>query len=201
MSKIPTTYILEGLDRLGKSTLIDNIQRYRGAHLVVHSGKPPEFDRFNHNIDSRDQVMSGELVTSHRKQVNYQNEYFANAFKTISTNKTARVIYDRLHLGECVYSPLYRNVKVNSVMSDEAARLSGASSAHVRLILLTENFEISKHFKSDGESFDDTKRSMEQDMFIDAYSKSVIHDKKIICVTGEDGNFRHPLDILAQALA
>lgn len=202
MSRTPSTLIIEGLDRLGKSTLIENIQRYRGAHVVVHSGKPPSFDRFNHEIDHRDQ--ENEFTTqTNRMQANYQNEYFLNAFKTIKSNKSNKVIYDRLHLGEVVYSPLYRNIIANSVMRNEAAILGGSTSAssHVRLILLTEDFSVSKHFESDGDSFDDSKREVEQTAFISAFNKSVIYDKRIICVTAADGGFKHPLDILAQALA
>ena len=54
MANTPTTWIVEGLDRLGKSTLIENIQNYRGAHQVIHSGKPPVMTFYDKPVDIRD---------------------------------------------------------------------------------------------------------------------------------------------------
>lgn len=204
MANTPTTWIVEGLDRLGKSTLIENIQNYRGAHQVIHSGKPPIMAFYDKPLDIRDKP-NADITWDQRLQVNFQNAYFLNAFRSIAANKKANVIYDRLHLGETVYSPLYRNTVVESVMANESIILgrgtSTSPSSHVRMILLTEDFTVSKHFVSDGESFDDSKRKVEQDAFISAFRRSVIQDRRIICVTGSDGNFKHPLAILAEALA
>jgi hypothetical protein len=38
--------IIEGLDRLGKSTLIKNIQHRFGFYQVIHFGKPEILDKY-----------------------------------------------------------------------------------------------------------------------------------------------------------
>ena len=113
----------------------------------------------------------------------------------------ARIIFDRWHLGEAVYAPLYRKYDGNYVFDIEQ-RYDMGECHMVRLILLTEDFDASQHFVSDGDSFDDSKREQEQNRFIAAFNKSSIPDKRIICVTDPTtGNFRPAEDILKEALA
>ena len=116
-------------------------------------------------------------------------------------NSGARVIFDRWHLGEAVYAPLYRGYPGDYVF-DLEARYQVADKNLVRLILLVEDFAISKHFISDGGSFDDSKREAEQKMFIEAFNKSTIIDKRMICVTDPvTGEFRSRHDVMKEALA
>lgn len=201
----PNIFIVDGVDRLGKSTLINNLQARLGPFMVVHSGKPPVLERFMNkklNPSNKDLGATPEQLA----QAAFQEEYFKQALNMIKYSGDAKIIFDRLHLGEMVYSPLYRKVVPNMVMAHEnmVARNSlhntNGGFSKARLILLTEDFERSTHFQSDGESFDDTARPAEQAEFIKAFERSGIEDKRIICVTGRDGNFKPELEILLEAV-
>lgn len=179
---VTNKYLIEGLDRLGKDTLIKGIQNKRGVHQVLHYSKPERLDSYG-----------GDLKT-------YQERSFRNMFSILSCATYAHVICNRAHLGECVYSPLYRKYDGDYVF--ELERDYGMhESTNVRLILLTENFSVSKHFVDDGLSFDISKRAEEQAMFVQAFDKSHIRDKRVICVTAPDGSFRPAGEILDEALA
>lgn len=173
-------YAIEGLDRLGKSTLIEGIQNRLGFHQLIHFGKPRKLD-----------VYSGDAFK-------YQRQSFIESM--LIANSKAHVIFDRWHLGEAVYSPIYRGYDGDYVFELERQYLD--STANIRLILLCEDFMVSKHFVSDGDSFDDSKRREEQQLFVKAFMKSKILDKRIIGVTDPDsGQFKSPQLILEQALA
>jgi hypothetical protein len=121
-------------------------------------------------------------------------------FRMMSTNVVgARIIFDRAHLGEMVYAPLYRGYDGTYVFDLE--RIYAMDCAfRVRMILLTEDFTISKHFVEDGQSFDPTKRQEEQDKFISAFNSSIIPDKRIVCVTDPStGQFKEQQQILEEA--
>jgi len=172
-------YLIEGLDFLGKSSLVSGIQQKRGHHAVLHFSKPIALDCYNSSLRE------------------YQERSFRTMFSILRDAKYTSLICDRAHLGECVYAPLYR-----SYFGDYVFELEKAFAMHqnhsTRLILLTEDFSISKHFVDDGESFDITKREQEQEMFIAAFERSVISDKRIICVTDSAlGGFK-PKDVILQ---
>lgn len=190
MSKF--VYAIEGLDRLGKSTLIDNIQQQLGYYQVIHFGKPQRLQKYKNT--------SADIPVEADPQLfNYQQVSFRNSMKLSQSG--ARLIFDRWHLGEAVYSPLYRKYDGDYVF-DLEKKVGLDQTNFVRLILLVEDFEKSKHFVSDGDSFDDSKRKEEQELFIAAFNKSNIYDKRIICVTDRDtGEFRHEAEILKEALA
>jgi thymidylate kinase len=197
MSKM--VYAIEGLDRLGKSTLIEGIREKQGYYEVIHFGKPQRLE-FYQNSSSRffDEKSYETQDIQNPELFFYQRESFVNSM--IMARSGARLIFDRWHLGEAVYAPLYRGYSGDYVFGIE--RLHRMDACHsVRLILLTEDFKVSKHFIDDGESFDVTKREQEQEMFIAAFERSIIPDKRIICVTDRDlGGFKPKSQILAEAL-
>lgn len=181
------SFIIEGIDRLGKSTLIDSLLNRLGHFEVIHYQKPKVLSFYKERYGAEAKKM-------------YQMSAFNSMFSIL--NSDARVILDRAHLGEMVYAPIYRGYSGSYVFDLERSyAVSGGRLDHVRMILLTENFDISTHFIDDGESFDASKRKEEQNLFIEAFNKSIIKDKKIICVTGEDGNFRSTQDILEEAIS
>lgn len=169
-------YLIDGIDRLGKSTLIENIQQECGYYSVVHLGKPKALKVYGGNLER------------------YQLMLFHDMFRQLSSRD--RMIFDRTHLGEMVYAPMYRGYHGNYVFDLE----KNVDLNHTRLILLTEDFSKSKHFSDDGLSFDITKRKEEQERFTDAYYMSSIKDKLIVNVTADDGNYRSKQDILADVL-
>lgn len=178
-------YIIEGLDRLGKSTLIENIQQKFGFYQVIHYQKPKILDRYVEDMPGK------EAWT-------YQTESFVSMFQLIES--CSRLILDRAHLGECVYAPMYRKYDGDYVFDLEKS-FGMELEDDVRLILLTEDFDRSKHFVDDGLSLGSAdKRAHEQRLFIDAFNKSIFPDKKIICVTDPiTGKFRSQEDILKEA--
>lgn len=187
-------YVIEGLDRLGKSTLIEGIMNRLGYYEVIHFSKPKMLDVYG--LAS----LNGGQVDRGLQAFHYQSESFRNSM--LLANSGARIIFDRWHLGEVVYSPLYRKYSGDYVFDLERA-CGLANNTNIRLILLTENFEISKHFVDDGESLGPMeKREEEQQMFIDAFNRSAIVDKRIISVTDPGlGGFKPKNWIIEDALS
>ena len=183
--------LIEGLDRLGKSTLIENIQQLFGYYQVIHMSKPKLLYVYGGGAN--------ESATNNAKaQQHYQRECFINMMHLMKSE--AHIIFDRSHLGESVYAPLYRKYDGDYVFALEKA-MGVTDIDNVHLVLLTEDFACSKHFVDDGLSFDITKRKDEQQMFIDAFNRSRIASKRIVCVTDPStGNFRDQLDIVRDAL-
>ena len=191
MSK--SVYAIEGLDRLGKSTLIDGIRQVEGYYEVVHFSKPQKLACYL-NTKPIQGVPASSLQVYH-----YQQESFRNSM--IMARSGARIIFDRWHLGEAVYSPMYRMYSGDYVFDFE--RNHNMDIADVRLILLTEDFDVSRHFVDDGQSLGTVNdREEEQNRFIAAFNRSIIRDKRIICVTDPAlGGFKPKDWILAEALA
>jgi len=176
-----TSYIIEGLDRLGKSTLIDGILQNQGFYQVLHYTKPQKLDFYDGNLQC------------------YQRDNFNVMFNIL--RNVSNVILDRAHLGECVYAPMYRGYSGDYVFEDERFYRMDAEDT-IRLILLVEDFSKSKHFIDDGLSLGTAdKREAEQKLFIEAFNKSIFPNKKIICVTAADGSFRPKEDILMEAIS
>lgn len=175
-------YAIEGIDRLGKSTLIDGILNKHGYYEVIHFTKPRKLDTYQ-TTKPEVGVPVSSLPAWH-----YQRASFRNSM--LLARSKARLIFDRWHLGEVVYSPLYRGYSGDYVFGMEKSHELD-SCYHLRLILLTENFKLASHFVDDGESFDIEKREKEQELFIAAFERSIIPNKKLICVTDPaTGNFR-----------
>ena len=189
-------YLIEGLDRLGKDTLIDGILNQRGFHQVIHYSKPQLLNCYQPWPTG---MTAAEVVSAQQRE--YQERSFRTMFSMLRDAKYSQLICNRAHLGECVYAPLYRGYSGNYVFDLERSFDMG-QNYNTRLILLVENFNVSKHFVDDGESFDITKRQQEQEMFVDAFHESIIPDKRIVCVTDSAlGGFKPKEVILQEVLA
>ncbi len=188
-----TVFAIEGLDRLGKSTLIEGIRNTLGYYEVIHFSKPQKLQAYA-NAAPVEGVPPASLQVYH-----YQQESFRNSM--IMAKSGANIIFDRWHLGEAVYSPMYRLYSGDYVFDFE--RYHHLDSADVRLILLTEDFGVSRHFVDDGQSLGTmADREEEQNRFIGAFNRSIIRDKRIISVTDPGlGGFKPKDWILAEALA
>ena len=173
------SYIICGIDRLGKDTLIKNMLDQLGFYQVVSFGKPQKLKKYFD--DSR----------------SFQQASFENSMVLLKSG--ANLIFNRSWIGEAVYAGAYRGYSGRYVFDLEREH-EMHTCTHVKLILLTEDFSKSKHFVSDGLSFDDDKREFEQEKFLMAYEQSILPNKQIVCVTSEDGNFRPQLDILNEVL-
>ena len=176
-------FLLEGIDRLGKSTLVTGIQQERGFHFNVHFSKPLRLACYN------------------QSPVEYQRQSFAALMPLLQDSVQVPFIFDRAHLGEYVYGPMYRQTSGGYVFDLELQhRLYEMND--VRLILLTEDFSISRHFVDDGLSLGSIEnREREQELFIEAFERSHIKHKRMICVTDQAlGGFRPSRQILLEAL-
>ncbi len=197
-------FIIEGLDRLGKSTLIEGILRENGFHQVIHYERPKllqfymdrAVEHAYHLGDDDD-----EAALKRKALFMYQYDTFDVMCRLITSG--AYLILDRAHLGEYVYAPIYRGYDGNFIFDLERSYLLNSSNLGIRLILLTEDFEKSKHFVDDGKGLGtEDKRPQEQARFIEAFNKSIIADKKMICVTDPaTGSFRSKEEILKEALS
>ena len=190
----PKVYGIEGLDRLGKSTLIDGIQNLCGHFQVIHFAKPQKLKVYEQA------AMVDGVPNQSQAAWHYQKESFRNSMLLACSG--ARIIFDRWHIGEAVYSPMYRGYDGDYVFKQEI--LHGLDQRYdIRLILLTENFEKSRHFIDDGHSLGPARNRQEEQLrFLEAFSHSRIKDKRIICVTDENtGNFKHKNLILDEVLS
>jgi len=177
-------FLICGLDRLGKDTLISGIQQRLGFYQVLHRGRPPLLECYD--------------LSARTFQVNcFEQDMRLIA---LADKHDLHLIYNRAWLGEAVYAPLYRGYDGSYVF--ELERQHGMAALHrTRLILLTEDFSVSRHFQDDGLSFDPTRRQQEQQLFLDAFDRSAVADKKIICVTDPaTGQFKSAAEILHAAL-
>lgn len=193
MTAVTNKYLIEGLDRLGKDTLISGIQHKRGYHQVLHFSKPVMLNCY-------EPCPTGMTAAEMKSEAlyKYQERSFRTMFSMLRDATYAHIICNRAHLGECVYAPLYRGYAGEYVFDIERSFMKDVHTT--RLILLTEDFKVSKHFVDDGLSFDITKREQEQNMFIAAFEKSGIADKRMICVTDQSGGFKPKEQILDEAL-
>lgn len=159
--------IIEGIDRLGKSTLINNILKHYGPHPIIHCSSPPK---------------------GIADPAKYQEEYFTKCFKML--NQPIDVIFDRCHLGEYIYGPLYRKTDPNFIFKIESYYPIACEDT-ILVLLYTDDFTI---MEDDGLSFDFDAREKEQALFIEAFNKSKIINKIKIKVN-ENGTYRKAEDI------
>ena len=153
--------IIEGLDRCGKSTLIENIiKHYKKPFMKLHFYGPPFKDK------SKDIQFDKELYGS-----------LLNAF-----NLFDNVIADRSHLGALVYSPLYRGHDGSHVLD------IGSDFPECTILITLIDNATNLLLRDDGLSFstDLDKKNKEIQLFIDAHKTSSIKNKLIIDVSDKD---------------
>lgn len=171
--------IIEGIDGVGKTLLIREIQKIFGYSTVLKYDKPVSSLRFS--------------------QKDYQEYSFILGFKRIAMETERkfpeRLIFDRFHLGEYVYAPLYRGYSGDYVFQIEAQMLErypNLKCGCFMVLLTANNFEI---LKDDGQSFDRSKVEEEQKMFQKAFDVSWLR-KIQVCVHDEEGNWRPIKEIM-----
>lgn len=195
-------WIIEGTDNLGKGLLIEGLLQNYGYHTYIHYEKPRLLQAYGYSEKQSESTKRDALA-------DYQRDSFVQGFKLLETG--IPTIYDRFHLGECVYSDLYRGYSGDYVFTEiedkyciqwpenpESKRMTPAIADSTRMILLiTSDFSF---IQDDGLSIDVTKREEEQELFIKAFNRSMIPNKVMIDVSKiGGGSFKSPIDILIEA--
>ena len=165
--------LLEGIDGVGKSSLAKELAEVFNIPCIKHLGKPKSIKRYK------------------GCKIKYQLEVFKRFNKVLLSN--VDVVYDRAHLGEFVYGPLYRGKPCCTLSEIE----DGTRTKDIVLILLvTDNFDM---LRDDGENFDSNNQEREQEMFKNAFHQSRVKNKILIYINeGED--FRNRDDIVKEVL-
>lgn len=207
MGDAPTKFLIDGIDRLGKSSLIKRIQDEFGYHLVIHYDKP----KILHN-----NMFMAKCIKTSAGEDDFDESYFSlseedmarrfyqedtnlNMFKLLQTD--IPLILDRTHLGEMVYAPLYRKYSGDYVYKMEQELISAKPYSYetdIRLILLTSS--NTDMLVDDGLGFDPTKKNEEQDMFIKAFNRSALKNKVIVDVHNGSGGYKSYEEVFQEAI-
>jgi thymidylate kinase len=184
MSKPLRSIIIEGIDRTGKSSLINGIQHELGFFQRIHFQKPELLETYLKDariqLDKPPDALDDAVKAFAYKK--YQADSFTNMFRALSS--PARLILDRAHLGEAVYAHRYRGYSGDFVFTIEKELAYAEVLETTMLILLhTSSFEF---IQDDGESFDFSKKEEEQNDFIRAFEKSKFKHKMMVDVSFED---------------
>lgn len=165
-----TAIIVEGLDRVGKTTQIKRMMKYfmdkpiQCLHYTAIPGVTPS------------------------EQTEFFKKTFADMFALILGNKNKVWILDRSHLGETVYGPIYRpNEDINYVWYYEGA-FHIKKREDIALIILYDSSFKNVTERDDGDSLstnlDTVKKEVEG--FKRAYKSTSIQKKIMIDIAGKD---------------
>jgi thymidylate kinase len=164
--------IVEGIDRVGKDTLIGHWHRYCesigfDAPITKHFVAPP-------------------VGLSHLDTVEWQRQEFLSAAREIQhLSPTQHVIWNRSHLGEWVYGYLYRlsygNIGLNWLWDVDKQIVSVLKSRQIGLLLMLTDPEHAIA-RDDSQSFSVNidKKWIEIHRFIEAYQTTQIESKSIL---------------------
>jgi len=150
--------IIEGQDNCGKSTLINQLMKMNPnpKRLMIHSSTPPT------------EVDALEWSKSHYNNV---------LEEALSLSDTGWDVYfDRAHLGEYVYGPIYRQTPGDWIFDTEVRCGYDGEEENIFLIVLTgTNEHLNKN--DDGKSISTDCFDAERAAFYEAFTKSTIQTK------------------------
>lgn len=187
--------IVEGVDRLGKDTLIRGIQDANGFYQVLHYQKPLLLKKFV--TEAIDHGLTGQQEIKAYAFKAYQQTSFRSMFWMMK-NTHPRIICNRAHLGEAVYAKRYRGYDGDYVFNlEQQFQFPDSPLEKTLLVLLyTNDFTF---IEDDGQSFDVTKREEEQHDFVKAFDMSLMPHKMMINVNA-GGHFKDRSEVLQQVL-
>lgn len=160
-------YIFEGMDNCLKDTLI---QLFRAT-------LSPQTQILKYNSPPKG-VANVEL---------WQKAHFEDMFDLIKANidsSSRNLILNRAHLGEYVYSPIYRGYEGNWIFDLEKSFLRSSDFYHsnIKLFVFYDSNNSNLHFREDGNSLsnnDNENLDKERGRFLQAFEKSMISNKRI----------------------
>lgn len=157
--------MLEGLDRIGKSTC-SNFLASRG-YSAMHFSRPEGSDD--------------------AERAHYQMGTFDRMFQFMRALdfQDANIVMDRGHLGEVVYGPLYRpGSGVDTRYVFDMERKYGPFKSTLLILLEHDDLDVVR-YRDDGQGFDIGKLETERDIFSAAFDMSELR-KSRLNVTGLD---------------
>lgn len=156
-------YVIMGIDRIGKNTFINTCLP---NHNEIHLSKPPK---------DCDPLL-------------FTKAEYADYF--INLKKSDNIVYNRGHIDEFVYGPMYRNQNTYWLKIYEQEFAPDLNNTTL-ILLLSKNFNV---MEDDGNSLDYSKREEEQNLFIKHFDESPFLNKFKIYTIDENG-YRNPEDI------
>ena len=169
-------YVVEGLDRCGKSSFIDVLRsNIKNPNiLVIHSGKPPK--GVNTSIWSTD--------------------YYDSLIKqslSLSILENYNIILDRSWIGETVYGPIYRN---DNIGLNRLEHEMHDYTEHFKLITFIDSAENALS-REDGNSLSESisNKIKEINSFKEAHNLSRITNKMLIDWSKETFNKDFLIDL------
>lgn len=168
--------IIEGLDNTGKSTLISNIQ----ATIYNDWIHKDYADKYTCNILHYSNIKSDKLTPDEMRLVS--SFHYHNGFDLMLKNDRVNniLIYDRFHLGEYVYSELYREYDGSYIFDIEKKYIEIIDEDTYLIVIIDDVDNLIK--RDDGLSFttDKVKKQWEIDRFKEAFDKSNFSKKLLI---------------------
>jgi len=154
--------IIEGTDNTGKDTQ---------QNLIIEKLHNLVFHKLHYSsLPFKDDV---------EKHVNYSTKMYNDMFKMMVNNKDADInmIFNRSHLGESVYSPLYRNYSGDYIFNIEKEYVNQLRKELYLITLTNDPHTILK--RDDGKSFygNEEEVKAELDGFKRAHRLSTIKNK------------------------
>lgn len=159
--------VVEGLDRCGKSTLVKSLKtKILNPRIVTLSSSSPPI-----GVDD-----------------SWSIQHYSSLFENIATlvETGFMVIFDRFHIGETVYGPVYRGSNTGYIWELEEALISAIGESAYLLLLTDEGKNIAK--RDDGLSLESSASEYDKigSKFKISYDKSVIPNKLQLNIT-DDG--------------
>lgn len=156
-------YVVMGIDRIGKNTFI---QTCLSGFEEIHLSKPPK------DVDP--------LIWTKAEYADY----------FIDLKRSDNKVYNRGHIDEFVYGPIYRKVPTYWLKIYEQEFAPDLDNTCF-VLLLSKNFDV---MEDDGLSLDYSKRKEEQDLFEKHFDESPFKNKVKIYTIDENG-YRSKEDI------
>lgn len=181
--------IIEGGDRLGKDTLLKRLCDHFNYNNVTirHFDKPPKGMTPKETLDFQFEVFYKEMIF-----VGYVNDFVDGDNLGYHDNI---VIWNRSHLGEYVYSQMFRGIHKKDVSSKLRLFEERNKTDNQYLITLTASPKFFLE-QEDGESFSQNleDKARELQLFKEAHALSLIPNKKLIKVN--QGNSYRGKDVI-----
>jgi len=170
------TIFIEGVDAVGKSTLIDHL--YKLGDLTHHFATP-----LGNTNTEKYFYQQGQFEAMFRNISDLHKSEFLNTFT--AQKHEQKYLFDRSHIGEYVWGPLYRK-KFPIYLpkyEHEHARIYGDKTLTILLVCFNEDM-IKARFEKRGEEMPNNWFKI-QDMFIEAITE-ISPFKHMIFDTGEE---------------